>query len=265
MQFHWPIVNIEREIQPYWPDFSAHAVSQVDSTNTRLLEAIRQGQTSPHLLVAHHQTQGRGQRGKIWHSQPGSCLTFSMSFPSPNHFMQGLALAIGCSVIAALDPLGSTLKIKWPNDIWYSVANSNSKHSWRKLAGILIETALYKHKRYAVIGVGVNMLTPALPDYAQPQAGSLKALGLNYDAPTVLSLIAPKLAQAMYNFDQKGLAPWMDLFKEKDILAGQMVSTSVENLHGTGAGIDAQGNYRLKTANGTIETLHSGEVRLRPC
>lgn len=266
MEYSWPLAAIENEIQPCWPRFSAHAVTQVDSTNTHLLDLIRQGDTIPRLLVAQNQTQGRGQRGKIWHTQPGTCLTFSMSFPSPKQLMQGMALVIACSIIKTLDPKGSTLKIKWPNDIWYSTATPQAKHVWHKLAGILIETTLYQHQRYVVIGVGINMLTPALPTTStQPQAGSLRALGWNHDASTVLSLIAPKIAQAMYNFERQGLAPWIDFFKEKDILAGQMVSTSVENLHGTGAGIDAQGNYCLKKANGTIQTLHSGEASLRPC
>lgn len=264
----WPVADIEKDLRNFWPDFSAEVVTQTDSTNTQLLARIRRGQVSPYLLVTETQTQGRGRQEKPWFSAAGDTLMFSLLLPCPENAAQGMAIAVGCSLIQALDPHGNTLKLKWPNDIYYQHPHS-PEAGWRKLSGILIETATYAHKRYAVIGIGVNITQPPQEGSYRIPAGYLAELtpqvNSGMSATTVLPSAVHFVAQALYNFNQDGLKPWIDFFDKKDLLAGQMLETTDMQLRGVGSGIDMDGRYLLKTADGSISALHSTEVSIRTC
>lgn len=97
------------------------------------------------------QTQGKGQRGKLWLSEEGKSLPFSIIFkPKVNvseQFFLNKAVALGvCEGIASL---GVESKIKWPNDIYIED---------KKVAGILIENSLRGSLlQEVVVGVGVNL------------------------------------------------------------------------------------------------------------
>lgn len=269
-QFNWPIAEIEQKLRPLWPDFSAEVVSQTDSTNTQLLTRIRNGLITPYLLVSETQTQGRGTQQRPWHSRAGDSLMFSLLLPLPQNAAQGMSIATGCSLIQALEPDGNTLKLKWPNDIWYQsrqtgITKPAESPQWRKLAGILIETAVYANQRYAVVGVGININPPPENEHYRTPAGYLKELQPQTNITTALSIVVPFMAQALYNFDQEGLKPWFDFFEKKDFLAGKMLETSDGQLQGMGIGIDANGCYFLKTSDGQIAPLRSTEISLQAC
>ena len=97
------------------------------------------------------QTDGRGQRGKLWISDEGKSLPFSIIFrPKVNvseQFILNKAIALGvCEGVASF---GVSSKIKWPNDIY--IEN-------KKVAGVLIENSLRGNLlQELVVGVGVNI------------------------------------------------------------------------------------------------------------
>lgn len=291
MKLNWPTQLITEQIKLLWPDFSVQVVEQTDSTNTQLMQQVRQGKASPALLVAETQTAGRGRLGKSWASQQTSptgetsgSLTFSLSVPMPLENMGGLSLVIGCALADALDEATQTLQLKWPNDIWYASNNPqhNEAYPWRKLAGILIESASHHNQRYAVIGIGINIspLLP-LPESITTAPASLQTAGISpgslrqwhteqhpdtlfpWSAPNVLERIAPKICRAVYNFTQDGLSPWVKAFQRRDLLEGSLLYTSNGQI-GTGAGIDSAGNLLIKTSEG-MKVIYSGEVSVRPC
>ena len=72
------------------------------------------------VIITDHQYQGRGQRGRVWHSQPYQNLTFSVVlYPTFLGASQGFALNIITAlalhqVLVAYAP--RALAIKWPND-----------------------------------------------------------------------------------------------------------------------------------------------------
>lgn len=284
MQLNWPSEHIWEQITPLWPDFSVEILSTVDSTNTQLLQRIHNGQTAPTLLVAETQTAGKGRAGKKWAAHIGDSLTFSLALPMPAHIDAKLSLAVGCALAQALDPSGHALKIKWPNDIWFNLNNNpthqttqnppdTQKPAWRKLVGILIETASYARQRYAVIGIGININLPPqnilAPTYTANSipAGSLAQLDKRWDAPQALACVAPQILQAVYNFMHQGEDSWQknftSIYAQRDLLAGTPLITS-DGTHGTGIGIDPQGHLLIQTADG-IQVIHSGEVSVRPC
>jgi BirA family transcriptional regulator, biotin operon repressor / biotin---[acetyl-CoA-carboxylase] ligase len=123
-----------------------HALGLLKTKKTRILEGT--------VIIAKNQTAGRGQTGNTWESKPGKNLTFSTilypDFIKPSEQFL-LNKAISLSIIDYLEQLfpNSTLKIKWPNDIY--VGN-------KKIAGILIENII-KGKEFScsVAGIGLNV------------------------------------------------------------------------------------------------------------
>jgi BirA family biotin operon repressor/biotin-[acetyl-CoA-carboxylase] ligase len=91
------------------------------------------------IVIADHQTAGRGRLDRRWEAPAGSALLVSFVLP-PNPL---LSLAAG---VAAAEACGPNVRLKWPNDLLLE---------GRKLGGILVETRGEK----AICGVGVNLTT----------------------------------------------------------------------------------------------------------
>lgn len=89
------------------------------------------------IVIADHQTAGRGRLDRRWEAPKGTALLVSFVL-DPNPL---LSLAAG---VAAAEACGSQVRLKWPNDLLLSE---------RKLGGILVETTPVK----AICGVGINL------------------------------------------------------------------------------------------------------------
>ena len=89
------------------------------------------------IVVADHQTAGRGRLDRRWEAPPGTALLVSFVL-EPRSL---LSLTLG---VAAAHACGASVRLKWPNDLLLD---------GRKLGGILVETTPYK----AVCGIGVNL------------------------------------------------------------------------------------------------------------
>lgn len=103
------------------------------------------------VVVADHQSAGRGRLGRTWEAPAGSALlaSFVVEYQPLVSLAAGLAVAEACAGAAP----GVATRLKWPNDVLVDGA---------KLAGILVEVTAAN----AVVGVGVN-LTSAPPGAAQ--------------------------------------------------------------------------------------------------
>lgn len=105
------------------------------------------------LVVASAQTKGRGYAGNRWESEKEKNLLFSIVLKptfllARQQFYLNELITLG--LFDALRPkLGSSLKIKWPNDVLYKD---------EKIAGILIENSLSGNFiQHSVIGIGLNI------------------------------------------------------------------------------------------------------------
>ena len=94
---------------------------QIDSTNAHAMKKIQMNQTNKgYVCLAEFQEQGRGRRGRQWHSPLGSNLSLSLvwEFEGGAAKLEGLSLAIGIAVVRALKRIElQGLGLKWPNDI----------------------------------------------------------------------------------------------------------------------------------------------------
>lgn len=257
----WHLEDLWLKLVALWPGITVEWLPQVDSTNSELMRRARQGHADPVLLVAEQQTAGRGRMGRSWVTPAGSALTFSIGLPLNPANWSGLSLAVGVSLVEALDNdrrLG--LGLKWPNDLWHWPDASEPA----KLGGILIETLQppgMSEGRYVVAGVGVNLITPAI------DTGGIPARGLDHwgQAPTggaALARLAPAMLQALAAFERQGPASWLARFDRYDVLKGRALQTS-QGVQGVGAGVDALGALLLRTDGGMVR-VDSAEVSVRP-
>jgi BirA family biotin operon repressor/biotin-[acetyl-CoA-carboxylase] ligase len=257
MTVRWQVEAVWESVAPLLPGFSVEVLPEIDSTNSELMRRARAGQTDPVLLVAERQTAGRGRLGRTWSSggdavstqAPPPSLTFSLGLPLAPADWSGLSLAVGLSVVESLHP---ALKLKWPNDVWLQD---------RKLAGILIETASVGEMRYAVIGVGINIVLPDGQGLRTPPAALCEVLP-GIDAPAALGLVAAPLVCAIQRFVAEGFAPLRQGFHARDLLYGRELVCS-DGVVGVARGVDAQGALLLHTDAG-LKKITSAEVSVRP-
>jgi BirA family biotin operon repressor/biotin-[acetyl-CoA-carboxylase] ligase len=236
---------------------SVEVVPEIASTNTELMRRARAGACEPVLLVAEHQSAGRGRLGRGWSSRPGESLTFSLGLPLAPADWAGMSLAAGVAIAEALDP---RVMLKWPNDLWVGD---------RKLAGILIETATFgadaqagtAPRRYAVIGVGINILPREAEGLSTPPAALTELLDGTDPGETLLR-VAPPLVESLRLFEAHGFQPFQARFQARDLLRDRAVVLS-DGTEGTAHGVSGEGGLLVHTAAG-MQVVTSAEVSVRP-
>jgi len=144
--------------------------SEVVSTQDIAFEMLAEGRPHGTLVVADHQTGGRGRGDRHWHSTPGKSLLFSLllDLEPPDTFASVLTIAIATAIARAIqDVAGLPASIKFPNDV---------QVRGRKVAGILLEVKDFGGPPRAVAGVGINVnqLREDFPEDLREQATSLR-------------------------------------------------------------------------------------------
>ena len=284
---NWQIDALWQRLSPLLPGIGIEVLARTESTNTVLLDRVRGATTrasygrraydlQPCLLVAEHQTQGRGRMGRTWQSGPSGSLTFSIGLPLALNDWSGLSLAVGAAIAEALDPQVAgidpqtppRLQIKWPNDIWLD---------GRTLGGILIETVSVGAQRMVVIGVGLNVselpmpLKPPPSDFAALNSGTspfstgfaaLDELLPDPGAPAVLAQVAPAIARALVDFKAAGFdAAAQAAFARRDLTLNRHVTAGP--LDGLARGVNAQGELLIQTGVGAVQAVSGGEISVR--
>ena len=234
--------------------------SAVASTNDEARRLARAGAPEGTTVVADQQLRGRGRRGRAWASPAGG-LWFSVVLrPRLGTQEVGLvALAAGLAVVRAMSPLcGVPLALKWPNDV---LARD------RKLCGILAELdADHEQVRYVVLGIGINVHSPQL----QPEATSLPPVGLAELGCTarrveVLAAVLRELELVYERLLQEG--PRAVVAETERWLAWKGRSIRVETagkpVEGLLEGLEPGGALRVRTPEGALLAVTSGDVTLR--
>jgi len=130
-------------------------LKRVDSTNNYIKRELAKSTpfSEGTVIMAEDQYSGRGQAQNKWLSPPGLNLTFSTvlypSFLSPeSQFELNIAISLAINDVLS-EIIGSDIKIKWPNDIYYR----NSK-----VGGVLIENSIQgRSLKSSIIGIGLNV------------------------------------------------------------------------------------------------------------
>lgn len=246
--------------------FDVDALSECDSTSSRLLERAARGAPAGSVLVADRQTAGRGRRGRDWHSSPESSLTFSLlwRFAGGVERLSGLSLAAGVAVARALETCGATgVALKWPNDILHRTGERQGK-----LGGILVELQSERRGMLAVIGIGLNLQLPAdAPGgLAYPAAALAQAMPAIPERHELLACLLIELAAALDRFTDGGFAAlradWQARNAWQDMPV-RLLHDGVVEKAGVCRGADTDGALLVETAAG-VERCLSGDLSLRP-
>lgn len=130
------------------------AFEALDSTNGYALELLAKSKPIEGTVIStFRQTEGRGQIGSKWESEPDKNLSLSVilypTFLAPREqFALNISIALAVRTFVA-KYTEKMVKVKWPNDIYIGS---------RKIGGILIQNSITMQAvQSSIIGIGVNI------------------------------------------------------------------------------------------------------------
>jgi BirA family biotin operon repressor/biotin-[acetyl-CoA-carboxylase] ligase len=148
-------------------------VEETGSTNADLLALARDDAPEGIVLVAEHQTAGRGRAGRSWVAPAGASLLLSILLRPPARVAPLSTMALGLAAADAVEAIAwFRPRLKWPNDlVWPGDGSADD----RKLAGILAEAHWPSDREVAVVvGIGLNVNWPHdLPDELRDTATAI--------------------------------------------------------------------------------------------
>jgi BirA family transcriptional regulator, biotin operon repressor / biotin---[acetyl-CoA-carboxylase] ligase len=237
-------------------------LDEVDSTNTHVRQLARQGAAAGLVVVADHQTSGRGRLDRRWESPPGANVLASVLL-RPDcggrdvHLCSGavaLAGADACHTVAGVEPV-----LKWPNDLLLGGA---------KLAGILAEAEFAGATLSAVVvGIGINVAWPGPPEAGgtclDDAGGSAHPVDRKVLLDAMLAALEPRCAQLDRVEGRRALA---DEVRARCATLGRRVRVTLagEELVGTAAAIDEAGCLVVESSVGRRAVSAGDVVHLRP-
>jgi BirA family biotin operon repressor/biotin-[acetyl-CoA-carboxylase] ligase len=228
------------------------AVRSITSTQEGVRELAGRGATEGTVVVAEHQTAGRGRRDHAWIAPPGAGLLFSVLLrPTlPRARWPQIGLAAACAVAEGLDTAARvTARLRWPNDVLVD---------GRKVAGILAE-AVADATGAVVLGVGINLEGEPgewAPDLAG-RAASLASLGHATEPGAVLASVLRCLGARYRELQDAGFEPIRRAWRARGVLG-----TVVRGPAGTGVAVDLgpEGGLVVAGDDGRQRTIVAGEV-----
>ncbi|WP_208012556.1 biotin--[acetyl-CoA-carboxylase] ligase [Cellulomonas shaoxiangyii] len=266
-------------LAPAGPLARLDVVDATASTNADVVAALRREPVAwPHasLLVADHQTHGRGRTGRTWLTPARSALTCTfVARPRSGPETYGwLPLLAGLGTVRALRATtGVRAVLKWPNDVLVDLGpDADDLEGWgtaRKVAGILAEVVPDAGPGPAVaVGIGVNV-DQAADELPVPWATSLALAGARDTArSTVLTALVGALDEVASRWAEGGgdaaATGLADEVAAVCATLGRAVAVELPDgstLRGTARRLDADGALVVADGDGRERTVHAGDVR----
>jgi BirA family biotin operon repressor/biotin-[acetyl-CoA-carboxylase] ligase len=214
------------------------------------------GAPSGTVVGADEQTAGQGRFGRLWHSETGTGLYFSLilRLALNANDLPLVTLALGLAVRESiLDTTGIVTDLRWPNDVL--IAD-------RKTAGILTQM----ESGAIVAGIGINVNQTDLPPDIAPIATSLRlASGRTHSREQILIRLLPKIDEWCDVLAREGRGPILRVFTESSrYVADRRVTVEIsegEALTGATAGLTSEGFLKVRDDRGKEHTIIAGGVR----
>ncbi len=215
----------------------------VTSTQVVAFDLAERGAPDRSVVVADHQSAGRGRRGRHWEDEPGAGLLVSIllrprltppRLPALSH-VAAVAVAEALAAVAALAP-----RLKWPNDVLVG---------GRKIAGILLESRLSASAATTVLGVGVNLAQRVFPGALAATATSVALqTGSVVDRDVLLGALLDRFDAWRACLEGEGFPPVRQRWLALSETIGRRVT--VDGLTGRAVDLDQDGALVLETPAG---------------
>ncbi len=243
-------------------DYKIYQYDTLPSTNQTAMEMAAEGAPEWTVVVARHQSAGRGRLDRKFYSPEGTGLYMSIilrpRIPPSQALKITAAAAVG--VAETLDEMfGVRAEIKWVNDILVA---------GKKVCGILTESRLSGSElEFAVLGIGINLTAPegGFPEEIQDIAG---AVAEQVEADTFQNVIR-KFLEVFYQHYQNLTAepcPFLPAYKARLCCLHRPVHIiGAEGTWMPGIPVDLEPDFSLKVAleDGSVKSLRAGEISLR--
>jgi BirA family transcriptional regulator, biotin operon repressor / biotin---[acetyl-CoA-carboxylase] ligase len=243
----------------------------VSSTNDLAATLARAGAPEGVVVVADHQTAGRGRWGRSWTAPPGSSLLVSVVLrPGPDPDALALVpLATGLAAVdACLDVAGFAPGLKWPNDLVVDGA---------KLGGILAELVPPPDGAppAVVVGVGVNLRWPTEGTgdldslQGDGEGGAAVAVaeevaGRSLARDTVLDAFLVALERCYEALgDPRSREAFIEQYRQRCVTLGQAVRVELpggEWVEGQAVDVAPDGRLAVREADDTVRLVAAGDV-----
>ncbi|MBO6040740.1 MAG: biotin--[acetyl-CoA-carboxylase] ligase [Oscillospiraceae bacterium] len=237
----------------------------IGSTNSVLKALAADGAPANLALVAEHQTAGRGRMGRSFYSPSGTGLYLSLLLRPAAPAAKAMYITACAAVAASLaieELAGRSTRIKWVNDILIGQ---------KKVCGILTEAGIDADNgmlRYAVIGLGINVLEPdgGFP----PEIAGIAGAILERDRDPVPDIRCRLAAGVLDRLCEYTGAPddpaVFEAYRERSFLLGRDISILRPGVKPVPAHVlDLNRDYSLhvRLCDGSLADISSGEVSVR--
>ena len=237
------------------PGLRVEVVDATPSTNVLVAERARSGAEEGLVVVAEHQTSGRGRLDRSWETPARAALTFSVLLRpavAPAEW-PWLPLMTGYAVGRALREAGFEAGVKWPNDVLIGD---------RKVAGILVERVETGAGPAAVVGVGINVSTTREELPIEAATSLAIEAGTAPDRTDILLWVLGALREEYDAWQAGGAAPLHAAYLRSCATVGRDVQVALPGggaLTGRATGIDPGGRLVVAGPDGEV-AVGAGDV-----
>ena len=240
-------------------------LQSVGSTSAELRTAAYAGAPEGTVLLAEHQTAGRGRLGRSFHSPCRNGIYMSLILRPQLTFTKVHMITImmaACVTEAIRTVTGLNPQIKWVNDILLE---------GRKICGILSESAVegeYGELSFVVVGIGININSTA--DFPELQGNTAAALkehtGKKFSRCEIIAEILNNLEKYYFPYiNEQDNRPFFEIYRNALCILNKTVTVVLgeKQYNATVLELLPNGALLVRSDDGEIKELTYGEVSLR--
>jgi BirA family biotin operon repressor/biotin-[acetyl-CoA-carboxylase] ligase len=234
----------------------------VESTNYLAFNLAGEDAPEGTVIIADHQTRGRGRMQRVWLSPPTVNLYISLilrpvlapAFSPPLTIMAGVAVADLLTVYYQ-----QQVQLKWPNDVLINK---------KKVCGILTEIKTTGNKvEFVIIGIGIN-INMQKNDFSPSLVPIATSLQIETGKPIDRVELTVRLLERVGVFYQslltEGMKPLRELWLSYAQLLEKLVEVTFgeEMYRGMVIGMDDAGALIIRTEKGEQRRVIAGDVKV---
>ena len=254
------LVEIGRWLKPGPIGAEIELHDEIESTNIRAKELALQGAPHGTAVLARQQSGGRGRFGRSFFSPKGSGVYISFVL-RPEMQAERAVMVTSMSAVAvarAMERVADVkASIKWVNDVYLG---------GKKACGILCEAGMDFESgqlQYVVAGIGVNVGPMDFPE-------ELGQVATSISNECGRSVARSRFCAELIN-EMNALYPQLEsgAFMEESRARSNVIGRDIYVLRGrerypaTAVDIDDSGSLVIRTPEGKLESLRSGEISVR--